>query len=267
MTLRAVGCVLLTLIFASASVAADIRRIEAVGSVPIVKGKRSRVGPKEAAIDAALREAVYRVARDFLIDQAEGPIVYDNAPAAGVADDPELAALRPALGDDMVRYTRSFRILEDRGEGPALFGDAPGAKTEYVVIVQVQVDADRVEKRLAERGLITRSDAPGAVRVVKLEVTGLSEYGAYQALEGVLVERLGAKSVTPLELERGRSLLAVQTALEPAELLHQLLAVTPENLDIAPLAAEAGAVRLSVYWTPPEPEAVASPGGRPATRR
>ena len=55
--------------------------------------------------------------------------------------------------------------------------------------------------------------------------------------------KLGANSVLPVELERGRSVLAVETSLSPGELLHRLLAVAPPNMDIAPLAAEPESVR------------------------
>jgi len=230
------------LLSASHGLAADIRRIEAVGSVPIHSGERSAVGPKEAAIDAALREAVHRIANDFLLDADSGE------------GDSQSIALQPVLGNDMVRFTRSFRIIEDRGERPALFVEEGGAATEYVVIVEVQVDAGRVEQRLVERGLISRSQPAGVDRVVRLEVVGLEQYAAYEELRALILERLGADSVAPLEMERGRSVLAVKTRLGTADLLHRLLAVSPGNMEIAPLDAEGDSLRVSVQWTPPQPE-------------
>jgi hypothetical protein len=256
-----VPLVLSALVLAAAVEAADIRRIEAVGTVPIREGERKATGPKEAAIQAALREAVSRVARDFLLDADP-----DSRSGAG-ADDPQRAALLPVLGRDMVRYTKSFRILEDRGPRPALFVEDAGAATEYVVIVEVRVDATRVEKRLIERGLLASRGPVAATQELRLEVLGLDEYAAYEQLRALLLGPLGARSVAPLELERGRSVLGVKTELEPAELLHRLLGQAPENMQMAPLAAEPESIRLRVRWTPPpESGAPAAPGNAPGPR-
>jgi hypothetical protein len=265
--------ILVLLLLSGVARAADIRTIEAVGSVPIREGQRGATGPKEAAIDAALREAVSRVARDFLIDADPDsrPTLRPAGQAGG--EDPELAALRPVLGRKMVRYTKSFRILEDRGVRPALFGDSSGAATEYVVIVEVSVDAGKVEKRLVERGLLAGRGELAAAGIVQLEVLGLYQYAGLEQLRGLLLEDLGARSVAPLEFERGRGLLAVETELPPAELLHRLLARSPENMEFSPLGAVPGSIRLRVSWQPlPEPDlgAVAAPGrasSRPAGRR
>ena len=266
--LAGVAALLAALLLASSVQASDIRRIEAVGSVPIVAGQRTTVGPKEAAIDAALREAVHRVAHDFLMDaDPDAAIALTPGPS-------QQARLREALGRDMVRYTKSFRILEDRGEGPALFVEQTGAETEYVVIVEVQVDAGKVEGRLVERGLIASRAPLATAGIVRLEVEGLDQYAAYEQLRELLKERMGARSVQPLELERGRSVLAVETALGPADLLHRLLALAPPNMQILPLTAEPDSVRLSVVWTPPAEAdskgdfgAVAAPGRSGRGRR
>ena len=41
-----------------------------------------------------------------------------------------------ALGKNPLDYANRFRILEDRGERPALFTEIPGVSTEYVVLVE-----------------------------------------------------------------------------------------------------------------------------------
>ena len=64
----------------------------------------------------------------------------------------ETALLRSALGKDLLPYTRSYRILEDQGELPVLFNDVPGVETEYVVVVEVIVDLDRIAAALESAG-------------------------------------------------------------------------------------------------------------------
>ena len=70
-----------------------------------------------------------------------------------------------------------------RGVRPALFVEDPDAATEYVVIVEVHVDADRVEKRLVDAGMLASGEPLAAAGRVRLEVLGLRRYQAYQELE------------------------------------------------------------------------------------
>lgn len=252
----ALCAVLLQAGLAEPASARDVLRLEAVGAVAIRPGKRAAVGPKEAAIQAALREAVSRVAVDFMMDADPDRI---PAQTGGAIPDgsqaQQIAELMRVLGSDMVRYTTSFRILEDRGERPALIADDPDAATEYVVIVEVHVDADQIEKQLVDKGLLARRAPQAAPGRVRLEVLGLSHYAAYEALEAVLIGDLGARSVAPTLLEPGRSVLEVETELVPGELLHRLLALPTPNLQFSALSSKRGSIRVSVLWTPPEPDA------------
>jgi hypothetical protein len=241
---------------------AEVRVLEVVGAVPLDEKTRGRSIPKDRAIEEALWEGVSRVAGDLLIDSV--------VPETGDGVNP----IREALGRDMVPYTRSFRIVDDQGERPSLFTEHPDAATEYVVVVEVQVEADRVRERLVAAGLLDEAGR-NALKGIEVEIRDLTAYAGYEQFVALLkAERVGAASVSPLELDHGRAVLQVEAEWGPAELLERLLAAAPASLRIRPIAiadarpigAEADPVSggparltLSVKWTPPVSNPDASP--------
>jgi hypothetical protein len=229
------------LLWAGAS-GAEIRRIEEIGAVPIRSSERG-ADARDAALQAALQEAVGRVARSFLMDVD---------PSSGSASDPEAVDLNKVLGKRMVPYTTRFRVLQDKGERPAMFAEK-GAATEYVLVVEVFVDADRVEQRLMDAGLLERDAGAGEVRLIELELRGLKAYGALQAVRTLLTERIGAKSAVPLQFEKGVAVLEVELPgadADPAELSDQLASLGPPELLIRPLEVDAQRAVLDITWRP-----------------
>ena len=247
------GLVLATLLVGPAS--AEIRRMEAVGSEPIDPTAPRARAPRDGATQRALLEAVSRVAAEFLMDE---PVERD---AFGSSEPPE-GATTPGgnqappnyskiFGRNLVQYTTHYRILEDRGEQPALFAEDSRVQSEYVVIVEVNVDADRVRHRLEEAGLLAAVQAVSHARRIVLEVQGLSVYPAYQELRRVLVEEIGATRVVPLEFSRDRVRLGVEYASGgPRELLDDLYARSPRQLEITPVLSDELQLTISVQWIP-----------------
>lgn len=220
---------------------AEVRRLEAVGATPVDPSRRGGLGLRDQAIQAALREAVVRVARELLLE-AESP-------------EDEGESLSGILGTDMVRYTSRFQILEDQGERPALFSEDPEVATEYVVIVEVYVDVDRVQSRLVDAGLIAGAQTSEERSRLLIEVYGLTRYPAYQALRALLTEA-AADPALPLSLEHGRSVFAVDVddSLGRDGFLDRLRRLAPEGLGIRPLAQSEGRLSLEATWSPPEEE-------------
>ncbi len=258
---RWAGLIALLVLVWAAPAGAEIRSLEVLGVLPMDEQARKGGIPKDEAIAAALWEGVSRVAEELLIDS--------------VIEEPEDGSdpIRAALGSDMLPYTQRFRIVEDRGERPALFADSDdGAATEYVVVVDVRVDVERVRQRLIGAGLLSIEEgAPG--RRIVMEVQGLTRYPGYARLvEALRAPGIGAGRVVPLEFERGRIVLDVQVELEAAELIRRLKAAAPSELGVTalyigrptqpasdepdagstPLATERVVVRVD--WTPPPPE-------------
>ena len=194
--------------------AADLRRIESVGVVPVAAGAARSAAPRTSAVRAAVARAVESVAISL------GPSVpaLAEAPAGDPARDPTSLApeLAPALGDDPLDYAASYRIVEDRGMRKALYEKQSGAPNEYVVVVEVQVDAARVAERLRTAGWLAAPIGSSAPLRVVLE--GVEDYRAYESVRRLLLERGGARSAQPVEFTRTRAVLAVAGAPEPAAL-------------------------------------------------
>lgn len=230
------------------------RRVEAVGAVGLDAEKPLDRPPRDAALAEALGDAVRRVAVEFLPD---------------VAPDDRDAVLGDLLGSDPFAYVSRFQVIEDRGERPALFVDDPDVETEYVVVVEADVDTARVRSRLEEAGLLleaTGVDRRPAIRVV---VEGLDAYADYASLREVLLGPIGARSAQPLEMERGRVVLRVDADRDPEELLADLSATADAgSLRVVPLGAREDTLivrveRVESGDVPPGPTGGDASGGAP----
>ena len=216
---------------------AEVRAVEGVGAVPVKGSAKPRTGTaRDAALRAAIGEAVRQVALELLphLDPA--------------AIEP---AVEQALGSDPRAYANRFRIVEDRGEGPALLVEEPGVETEYVMVVQAQVDVARVRQSLERAGLLAPaagSDSPRErLRVVIEDIDG---YPGYQAVR-TLLEDLGVRGAVPIEMERGRAVLEVESRIPPRELLDSLVRSAPPELRIEPVASDAASLTLRARFLPP----------------
>ena len=201
--------------------------------------------PHDAAVRAALQDAAQRLALELL-----------SADFDPIGAEPAIAA---ALGNDPTRYTAHYRILEDRGERPALFVDDPEVTSEYVVVVEAHLDVDWIRQRMAANGLLAPAGEARWVQV-RVVIEGLESYGAYAALRRALIEDVGVRSAMPVEMERARVVLRVVADREENALLEALLAAAPPGLRIIPLSAGGGTLRLRVRQAAPPPAAGASTG-------
>lgn len=224
--------------------AADVRSVEAVGVTPLRSDQPPRRPPRDLAVQQALVTAVRRVAQDEL---------------PGFDPDRDADALGAALGGEPLDYATRFRIVEDRGERPALFSDDPEVEKEYVVVLEVQVDADRVRQRLVSSGLMAgpRLDAPRQhVRVV---IEDVDTWASYRAVH-TLLDDVG-ESAVPVEMELGRAVLDVDGSRSPEELMKALVRAAPPNLRLVALGSEPGTLRLRArFLDTPAPMAPAAKG-------
>ena len=241
MRLRGLSCVALAAglaLWVSPRVhAGEIRRVEAVGAIPLGPEITPSGPPRDAAVRAALRDAALRLALDLLSTDFD-PIEAESA-------------ILEALGDDPFLYATRFRILEDRGEGPALFVNDLEVKSEYIVVVEAHLDLDRIRQRMAARGLVAPAGEARRVQV-RVVMEGLGTYEAFQSLRRILLEDLGVRSAVPVEMQRGRVVLKVVSDRKGPELLDDMLAVLPPELQIVPVASDDKTVRFRV-WEGPGP--------------
>jgi hypothetical protein len=211
--------------------AAEIRRMEAVGAFPLAPDVRQESSPREAAERIALNEAVRRVALDLVVGMS-----------------PEEAAeyLPEVLGDVPFDYTARYRVIEDRGERPALFTSDPTVEFEYVVVVEAHIDSKRVERRLQAAGLAVARESSQPERDLRLVIDDLASYAAYAALRKALIEGVGATTAIPAAMERGRAELVVTTDASPPQLLEDLLRAAPPELVITPVSVDEAVLTVRI---------------------
>ena len=240
--------VLLSALLVSAPLGA--RTLESVGAVGVREDDRT--DPKERAVEAAVREAVWRVAEELLVDailvQDPTSLAMPDAPGGAEDGEPDLDAI---LGDDMVVYTARFKVIEDRGLGPALFVEDPEVVSEYVVVAEVVVETERIRERLTLAGLLEPEAVATGVGTVELEIEGLLVYPALTELRELLVVGVGAERATPQILERGRTVLAVETSLDGPALVASLERLAPLHLTLVALRTSDDSARIAVRWNPP----------------
>ena len=222
---------------AGAPSGAEERQVEGVGAVAVRGGSKPLSGtPREAALREAIGDAVRQVALDLLPQLDPGAI--------GPAVD-------RALGSDLRAYANRFRIVEDRGEGRALLVDEPGVETEYVMVVQAQVDVARVRQSLERANLLAPPAGDTSPRErLRIVIEDLDGYPGYQAVR-TLLDDLGVRGAIPVEMERGRAVLEVESRIPPRELLDSLVRSAPPELRIDPVASDAASLTLRARFLPP----------------
>jgi len=242
---RLCALTMVALLLAVGGASAEVRRLEVVGAVPAdedsVQGKPLR----RAALEAALDEAVSRVARSLL---------------AGSRGEAQEADLPKILGES-TDYALRYRVLEERGERRALLVDDPDVMMEFVVLVEVHVDVDRVAARLEQAGLAATLETGNSFELELLEVP--SER-AFAAVRRALIEQVGVERVIPMELEHGRALLRVETADGSKIAVSRLLSADlGPGVSLRSLGSAGGTVRMRLFdMAPEEPEADPAPALR-----
>lgn len=234
-----VGLALAAFLLAGAAAGAEERaapgRLEVEGVAAVTGAEDPGPGVlRERALRAGVARAVDDVALDLLADSPRVPPDFDSA------------ALDAVLGADRRDYALAFRLLEDRGLRPPGVAAGPEVEAEYAVRVQVHVDVAGVRRRLEAAGLLEAARRPTAtqrsVRVV------LEPVGSWAALAWVreALEAGGAGPATPLELEPGRAVLGVRSALGPRELLGTLRREAPPGLHLSLRGLDAEELVLAV---------------------
>lgn len=255
------------MLLAAGAAAAEPHRIEVVGIYPIRDEVRGKLNPRDEAIQQALWEGVSRVALELIGDDdaAAGAVEEEQVPGAGAnaanvggAGGPKSdasARFREVLGREILPYTRSFRILEDRGERPVLFADEPGVRSEYLVVVEVLVDVARLRAELARAGMLEPSGAELTRQRITIELIGLEQHAGLRRVLETLRSEIGATRIETLEFSPARQLLSIETALGPQEVANRLAAVDAPDLILDPAPVEMGERRLRILaqWIPALP--------------
>jgi hypothetical protein len=230
---------------------AEVRRFEVVGAVPVDPAKPP-AAPRQAALRAALVEAVSLAARNLVAD-ATG-----SEPAPG---EPPIA-----IEGEPSEYAVSYRVIEDRGlQDHVPEGATKPSGREYAVLAEVQIDLDRVRERLRAGGKLGAEAVSAPAGPFRLEILEVPSPAVWTAVRSSLL-RAGARSVLPVELEAGRALVEVDAPIPADRVLERVLpAELPGGLGLEALAAEGDRRRVRVRpIPPPSPEPPAEdPAGVP----
>lgn len=202
---------------------AETIRVDAVGVAP--------AGPsaREAALASGVREAVLLVAGELARE--------------GGARVRETAELEKALGPDLRSYAERYRLAEDRGERPAQLVGDPGVAREYVVVVDAQVDRERVRAALLRAGLLGPV-SPGGVHSLWVTIEGVEAWPTWERLRRTLAARGG--SVRPIEFARGVVIAEMQTDESNEAVVERLRRALGETLGISVTESGPGTLRLRV---------------------
>ena len=229
---------------APVAAARDVVRVESVGVAAV---RPDSASPRDTAVREALLGAVQQVAEGLLATGAEDGFGEEPGDAEDLESDSlENTELQRILGNEPLEYATRFQVVEDRGEGPALFGSDLDVETEYVVIVSVFVDRDRIRERLTRAGmLLTPAGQEPQIRS-RLILENLGEYWVYAEIRRVLLEELKMRSAIPREFVPGRGVLELNAAQSPSEFLSSLQRAVSDRMDLVPLSVEADEMRLRV---------------------
>ncbi|MFL2935208.1 MAG: hypothetical protein ACJZ7Z_00640, partial [Myxococcota bacterium] len=269
---------------------AEVRTLEVVGAVAVKDKGTSRNTPKDQAVQQGLRNGVMRVGSDLLFEnrmlkraqsQSNDPTALPDLLAGTAlawetpvmpydsAQNVDMESVRKALGSNMVPYTKSFRIIDDQGERPAIFTQTLDSANEYVVVIEVDVEADSVRKKLEEKGLIEvqkRLRREG----ITLDLQGLVDYRLYSAMIDLLKgPTIQAATVIPEAFAQRRAELRVEGTWSASELETLIYSGVPSNLSLVTLEVNDGEaasplwpwetssgpkLSLRVGWAPPVEE-------------
>lgn len=236
---------------APSALARDVVRVESVGVAPV---RPDSASPRDAAVRAALRDAVQQTAEGLLAPPV-GEQVDEEAGAASdqQAETEQTAQLQQILGNDPLVYATRFQVVEDRGEGPTLFGSDSDVDTEYVVIVSVFVDRDRIRERLTRAGVALAPAGQEPEIHSRLIIENLSEYWVYAEIRKALLEELKMRSAIPSAMSPGRAVLELNATQTPNEYLGELQRAVSDRMALIPLNVEDDELRVRVEAVEPPP--------------
>jgi hypothetical protein len=245
--------------------ARDVVRVESVGAAAV---RSDSASPRDAAVHKALLDAVRQVAEGLLATGEEDGFAEGPDDAEGLeSGEQESAELERILGNKPLEYATRFQVVEDRGEGPSLFGSDLDVETEYVVIVSVFVDRDRIRERLTRAGvMLTPAGQEPQIRS-RLILENLGEYWVYAEIRRVLLEELKMRSAIPREFAPGLGILELNAAQPPSEFLALLQRSVSDRMELVPLSVEADEMRLRVELFDPQPPAEGFEEDRPIDTR
>lgn len=224
-----IGIALAWALLAPPRVAAELLRVEAIGSVALGAGSKGGATARQQALEAGIREAIGRVGEEL-------------ATQAGATASP--ADVRSALAPEWRRFAAAYRILEDRGEREPLLETNPGAQREYVVVVEAEIDRDRVRAQLVEAGIVARSGQAAGRRGLRIRFEGVDSYPLWTKIRTALAGRGGA--IEAREFVPGRIVAVLDTDESGDAVVGRLAGALGPDFEVSNGGEDGEGLRVSI---------------------
>lgn len=222
---------------------AETVAVEGVGRAPVTG--HTRVAPRAAALDAALRDAVEKVATELA----------GSGPGPGAE-----AALDDALGANPARFATSYRTRSER--------EVRGASgAELVVTVDAQVDRAQVAAALRRAGLLPDASRTTAAEggLGRIVIEPVPPWPALTALRRRFVE-LGARRAVLVLVEPERVVVAVE-GRSADSLARAVVADPPPGTRVEAAGEQDGLPRVRLESVPLAAAELPPPIDTPAAKR
>jgi len=112
------------------------------------------------------------------------------------------------------------------------------------------VNVARVRQSLERSALLAPSGAGSPRQHLRVVIEDVEGFASYMAVR-TLLDDLGVRGAVPVEMERGRTVLEVESRMPPEELLDSLVRSAPPELRVEPISADAASIRLRARFIPP----------------
>lgn len=235
------GVSLASMLVLATPAVAEMETVSQQGAVAVSEGQAAS-GMRRLALADAIERAVDGLARRMA--EAEG------------AASPTPAELDTWLGDDRREYTSSFRVVKDLGARAPEILEGLEEGTEYAVLAEVTVDAERVRRRLTDVGVVRpRASVSRPSGRLLLILEPLDSYAAYAYVRETL-------AAVPVEFTRGRAVLGLETDLHPDAVVERLRRTAPEDIRVGQADWDGATLRLEVRHTGRPDGAGAEPQAR-----
>jgi hypothetical protein len=108
-----------------------------------------------------------------------------------------------------------------------------------------------VRQSLERAGLLAAASGDDSPRQrFRVVIEDLDGYAGYMAVR-TLLDDLGVRGAVPIEMERGRAVLEVESRVAPDALLDSLVRSAPPELRVEPISADASSITLRAHFVPP----------------
>ena len=204
---------------------AEINSVEGVGVISVLEGEESNPAHRQAALRDAIRDGVLKVLEKLVLEEVAKEDIEKT-----------LEDLGQEVGEEASRYAIQYRLLSDRGIGPALLSADENVKFEYVVEASIQVDTELLRGHLRNKGLLIE-DPEEFLRNYLFRIEGPLVFRSYRLFLESVKKTRGVEGVDQIFFSQSMIELVV-TASRPLSDIVLTVRSDLESMDLILFASE-----------------------------